>query len=69
MDVAEQIERLINDTLGREVVSAPPAPGEAGQGDAGAETPTEEPAEPSEAPTEEAAEEPVEEPAGTSGGG
>lgn len=64
VDVAEQIERLINDTLGREVVSAPPAPGEVDQGDAGEETPTEEPTEPS-----EPAEEPVEEPAGTTGGG
>lgn len=64
VDVAEQIERLINDTLGREVVSAPPAPGEVDQGDTGAETPTEEPSEPS-----EPAEEPVEDPAGTTGGG
>jgi len=31
VDIAEQIERLINDTLGREVVSAPPPAGGAAQ--------------------------------------
>ena len=64
VDVAEQIEDLINDTLGREVVSAPPAEGasppapaqEEGAGEA-------EPADPAE-PTE-----PAEAPGETSGGG
>lgn len=53
VDMAEQIERLINDTLGREVVSAPPAAGEApaepvvpaDQGDEPASDPVEDPAE------------------------
>lgn len=60
VDVAEQIERLINDTLGREVVSAPPAPGGVDHGDAGAAPEGDEPGEPSE---------PAEEPTGTTGGG
>lgn len=61
VDIAEQIERLINDTLGREVVSAPAAsggalpPAEGDQGDAGSE-PIEDP-------------EPVEEPSDPTGGG
>lgn len=53
VDVAEQIERLINDTLGREVVSAPAPAGEASadpgdpvdQGDEPASDPVEDPAE------------------------
>lgn len=65
VDVAEQIERLINDTLGREVVSAPAAgsaalpPAEGDQGDAGSE-PVDDP---------EPVEEPAEEPDEPTGGG
>lgn len=62
VDVAEQIERLINDTLGREVVSAPPA---------GLASPQPAPAEPVETPASGTVEDPgpVEEPTGTTGGG
>ncbi|MFI4881161.1 MAG: hypothetical protein ACIAQU_01100 [Phycisphaerales bacterium JB064] len=68
VDIAEQIERLINDTLGREVVSAPPAGGGAiDHGDAGealeADGPGEEPTE------ADGAVEPEEEPVETTGGG
>ncbi|MFI4915892.1 MAG: hypothetical protein ACIAS6_05215 [Phycisphaerales bacterium JB060] len=73
VDVAEQIERLINDTLGREVVSAPAPAGEpappvdpvdpADQGDEPASEPVEDPG-PVEAPAGE-----PEEPSDPTGGG
>lgn len=56
VDLAEQIERLINDTLGREVVSAPPAeaavlpPAAGDQGEDTVSEPVEDPG-PVEAPT------------------
>ena len=64
VDVAEQIERLINDTLGREVVSAPPA-ADADPQDGMGETP--DPESDPDAPVDPEAD-PVDDPMGEGGG-